>query len=51
MPILCQDHVLEASGQPIHDRHDLVAMGDRKRPIWAEVVLNVDDEENVSSRQ
>jgi hypothetical protein len=43
MPILGQHDMPKPFGEPIDDRHHHVAVGDRKRPARAEIVLHVDD--------
>ena len=48
MPILGQHDVLEPLGQPIDQRHDLVAARNCQPPAGAEVVLDVDDHQDVS---
>ena len=47
MPVLGQDHVAEARGQAVDDRHDLVAARHGERAARAEIVLDVDDEQDV----
>ena len=47
MPILRQRHMVELLGKPIDDRHDRIALGDRKRAAGAEIILHVDNEQQV----
>ena len=37
------------AGEPVDDRHDLVAARHRKRAAGAEIVLDVDDDEDVAA--
>jgi hypothetical protein len=48
MPILRQDHMAQAAGEPIDRRHDFVAFGDGKPAAGAEVVLDVDHQQDVT---
>ena len=45
MPVLGQHHMLEALGQPIDDRHDIIAVGNGQPAVAAEIVLHVDDQQ------
>src|SRR5690606_32369188 len=47
VPVLGQDHVLEAPREPVYQRHDGIALGHGERAAGAEIVLDVDDEEDV----
>src|SRR5713101_3998351 len=47
MPVLRQDDVLEALGERIHERHDLVAFLHREPAAGAKVVLHVDDDQGI----
>ena len=47
MPVLGQHHVLETPGQPVDHRHDLVAARNRKPAARAEVVLDVDHQQDI----
>src|SRR5262245_24374280 len=47
MPVLGEDHVREAGGEPIDDRDDLIAVLHGQRASRREAVLDVDDEEDV----
>src|SRR5260370_38788682 len=47
MPIVGQHDMAEAHGEPIDDRHDRVAVGDRERAAGAEIVLHVDDQQQI----
>ena len=49
VPVLREDDVLEVPGELIDDRHDLVAVCDRKRATGTEVVLHIDNDERVVS--
>ena len=42
MPVLRQHDMRELAGQPVDDRHDLIAARNRKRAARHEIVLNVD---------
>ena len=48
VPILGQRDMRKTRGQAIEQRHDLVAARDRKLAARAEVVLNIDDQQNVA---
>ena len=48
VPILGQHHVLEARGQAVDQRHDLVAARHRKAAAGAEIVLDVDHQQDVA---
>ena len=48
MPILGEHDVLEAPGEPIDERHDLVPVRHGQATAGAEVVLNVHDEKNIA---
>jgi len=50
MPILREDHMLKPPAQLVDDRYDLIAPIDRKGAAGAEVILEIDDKQNVSSR-
>jgi hypothetical protein len=47
MPVLGEDDVLEERSDLVNDGNDLVAARDGQSPVWAEVILHVDDEEEV----
>jgi hypothetical protein len=47
VPVLGEDDVGEALGQVVDDRDDGVAIGDGQGAAGAEVVLNVDCDEDV----
>jgi hypothetical protein len=47
MPVLGQDDVREPAGETVDDRNHLVAARNGKRALRAEIVLNIDDEQNV----
>ena len=46
MPILREDHVLEAFGQRVDRRDHGIAVRHGERPAGEEVVLDVDDDED-----
>jgi hypothetical protein len=48
MPILRQHHMAEAAGEPIDRRNDFVAFGNGKLAARAEVVLDVDHQQDVA---
>lgn len=48
MPILGEDDVPEERGEPKDGLDDSIAIGDREGAAGAEVILNVDNDENVS---
>ena len=48
MPVLGQDHMGEGSRQPVDRGDDRVAVGHRERAARAEIVLDIDDQQNVS---
>ena len=41
MPILRQHDVLKTAGETIDDRHDSIAVGNRKRTARAEIGLHI----------
>ncbi len=47
MPVLCQDDVLERSGDAIDKRNDFIGPGNGERAASAEVLLHVDHEKDV----
>jgi hypothetical protein len=47
-PVLREGHLPKYPGQPIDERNDGVAPGDRQRAAWHEVVLQVDEEKYVA---
>src|SRR5712671_2697733 len=48
MPILGQDHVWNPRGQPVDDRDHLVAARNRESPTRAEIILNIDHQQNIA---
>src|SRR5262249_7190731 len=48
MPILRQHHVPETRGDAIDDRHDLIAARNSKLAARAEVILDIDDQQDVA---
>jgi hypothetical protein len=44
MPILRQHHVLEASGHPIDQRHDLITLWHGKSTARAKIILDIYDQ-------
>ena len=46
MPVLGQHHVLEAPDHLVDRRNHLVPVADGQRPAGAEIVLDVDDDED-----
>ena len=49
MPVLREDDMRELLCNGVYDRHDLVCICNRERPSGAEVVLEIDDQENIGS--
>src|SRR5262249_7035533 len=49
MPILRQHYVPETRGDAIDDRHDLIAARNGKLTARAEVILDIDDQQDVAS--
>src|SRR6266478_117933 len=47
MPILCEYDIPEALRQTVDDRYHLVAARDREAAARAEIVLDIDDQQNV----
>jgi hypothetical protein len=47
MPVLRQCDVIEAPGKPIDDRHDRIAVRHGKRTTGAEIVLDIDDQQQI----
>src|SRR6185437_199956 len=45
MPVLGQHHMVEAFRQPVDHGYNFITGADRKRATRAEIVLNVDDEQ------
>ena len=48
VPILRQDHVLEPRRKPIDQRHHLMAVRHREAAVGAEIVLDIDDQQNIA---
>src|SRR5271166_1741929 len=48
MPVLGQDHMGKRAGQPVDRGENRVAFGYRKRSAGTEIVLDVDDQQNLS---
>jgi hypothetical protein len=48
MPILCEDDIGEIFGEPVDDRHHLVAAWHGKGAVRTKVVLHVDHNEGVA---
>lgn len=48
MPVLSEDDVLEASGQGVDQRHDLLAAWHSEAAAGHEGVLHIDDEQDVA---
>jgi hypothetical protein len=48
VPVLRQDDVRKASGKVVDDRHDLIAIRNRKRPAGTKIILYVDDQQDVA---
>src|SRR6266436_2023194 len=48
VPVLGQDHVGEGSRQSVDRRDDRIAVGNCERSTGAEIVLDIDDQQNVS---
>ena len=48
VPVLGQDHVAKARGNPMDHRHHILAARHRQRPSIAEVILHVDHQQNVA---
>ncbi len=51
VPVLGQDDVPELAHQAVDHGHDLVAIGNGERPARAEIVLNVDDQQEIAVRR
>ncbi len=47
VPVLCEADVLEERRDPVDDGNDVVAARDGQLPAGAEVILDVDDEEEI----
>src|SRR2546425_10249265 len=47
MPVLGQHHVIEAFGETIDNRHHGIAIGNRKCPAGAEIVLHIDYQQQI----
>src|SRR5204862_3780305 len=48
MPVLCEDDVLEMCGEPIDEGDKLIAARNGKASARTEIVLNVNDQQNIS---
>src|SRR6266436_8169470 len=48
VPVLGQDHMGEGSRQPVDRGDDRIAIGHGERTAGAEIVLDIDDQQNVS---
>ena len=47
MPILRQHDMLKTVGEAIDDRHDRIAVGNRKRAAGAEIVLHINYQQQI----
>lgn len=47
MPVLGEDDMVELVDQPVHFPHDLVAAWNRQGAAWAEIVLQVNDQQTM----